>query len=338
MTTATLASPPPAATARRPALLGAGLVVATAAAALLAVTLPLAAYATSLALFGLPHVIAELRYVDARFGPRIGRRLRAAILALLGVVVLARVAGLAHLAPAPWLRVGELLLVAALAGLALPALWQRGPLRLVAGLSLVGLLLAASVGATGTALVVLAVLHNVTPVGFLAERLRGAARVRGLVLSALVFVAVPLTIAAGLWHRLPLPVQPDAVWLLPTGPLERHVGVFVPAAWSNGARALPLFSAAVFLQLAHYAAVLHVLPRLDDEAAWSPPGALVRWPGRGVLLALTALASAPLALAFALDFSLARGVYGVAAGVHAWLEVPVLLLALAGSGASGRAT
>src|SRR5690606_7670373 len=86
----------------------------------------------------------------------------------------------------------------------------------------------------------------------------------------------------------------------------------------------------VFLQLAHYGAVLHVLPRLDDAATWSPPGSLVRWPGPGAFLALTALVSAPLVASFTLDFAVARGVYGLAAAVHAWLEVPLLLLALAG--------
>lgn len=332
----TLAPPLPAAVVvrHRPGLALGALAVAVVLAATLAVTLPLATYALSLAVFGLPHVIAELRYVDARFGPRLGTRLRAALLGLLACVVLVRLAGLLRLAPGPALRTVELLLVAALAGLALPALARRGPLRLAVGLAVVGLLAASTLGSAVTALVVLAVLHNVTPVGFLAERLRGPSRRAALGLAGLVFGAVPLTIALGLWHRLPVPIDPDAVWLVPTGPLERHLGVFLPAAWSNGAAALPLFSAAVFLQLAHYGAVLHVLPRLDAPATWSPDGSLVRWPAPATFLALMAAVSAPLVLSFSLDFGLARGVYGLAAAVHAWLEVPLLLLALAGAPAA----
>lgn len=325
----------PALGARRTALGAGALLAAVVVAGVLAVTLPLATYALSLAVFGLPHVLAELRYVDARFGPRLGRRLRAALFGLLGAVVVVRLAGLLKLAPGSTLRLVELGLVTTLAALAVPALARRGPLRLALGLGVVGLLAAAAFDSTITALVVLAVLHNVTPAGFLAERLRGPTRARALALCGLVFVAVPLTIALGLWHRLPLPVDPEAVWLLPTGPLERHIGVFVPAAFASGAATLPLFSAAVFLQLAHYGAVLHVLPRLDDAATWSPPGSLVRWPGPGAFLALTALVSAPLVVSFALDFGVARGVYGLAAAVHAWLEVPLLLLALAG-GAAGE--
>lgn len=309
--------------------------IAVVAAAVLAVTWPLATYALSLAVLGLPHVLAELRYVDARFGPRLGGRLRRALLGLLAAVVLVRLAGLLGLAPPAALRPLELLLVAALAASALPALARRGTARLALGLAVTGALVVGALDAPAVALVVLAVVHNLTPVGFLAERLRGAARRRALLAAALVFGAVPLTIALGAWHRLPLPVSPDAAALLPTGPLERHIGVFVPAAWSSGEGALRLFSAAVFLQLAHYAAVLHVLPRLDDAGTWSPAGSLVRWPGpRGVLLVMVAV-SAPLLAAFALDFVAARGVYGLAAAVHAWLEVPLLLLALAGPDAVG---
>ena len=64
---------------------------ATVAASLLAaVLLPLATYAFTLALFGLVHVVVELRYVDRRFGSRVPWRLGSALLLVLGLIVLVR--------------------------------------------------------------------------------------------------------------------------------------------------------------------------------------------------------------------------------------------------------
>ncbi len=313
----------------RPLLVGGAalLVVAT---ALVAVLLPLGTYTLTLATLGLPHVLAELGYVDARFSGRLGRGQLGALAGLLAGAAGLRVAGLLGLLPGSTLAALELGLVVALAALALPALARRGAGPLGLGLALVAALGAGVVVGPAPALVALAFLHNLTPVGFLAERLRGRARSRALLACAVVFGGLPLLIASGWLHRL-LGAGPllDATPLSSAGGLERHLGAFVPAPWLDAAWAVPLFSAAAFLQVMHYAVVLHVLPRLEPSrrAPWlaSPRRA-------ALLLALAGLLLLPL---FAQDFALARRVYGVAAAVHAWLEVPILLLALAWAG-SGR--
>jgi hypothetical protein len=76
----------------------------------------------------------------------------------------------------------------------------------------------------------------------------------------------------------------------------------------------------------HYAVVLHVLPRLSGGGETA--GARLPWPRRG-FVAGTAAAGALMAAAFAGDFVGARALYAVAAALHAWLEIPVLLLACA---------
>ena len=63
-------------------------------AGLVATAMPLVAYAGSLALFGLPHVLAELRYVDGRFGRRLPGSQVAALVGLLGLAVGLRAVGL----------------------------------------------------------------------------------------------------------------------------------------------------------------------------------------------------------------------------------------------------
>lgn len=312
------------------ALLAAGAAALVLVAAVAAVLLPLGTYTLTLATLGLPHVLAELGYVDARFSARLGRGQRAALAGLLAGAAGLRVAGLLGWAPGSTLAALELGLVAVLAALALPPLARRGAGPLALGLSLVALLAGGVVVGPAPTLVVLAFLHNLTPVGFLAERLRGATRTRALLACALVFGALPLLIASGRLHALVqslLQAGPllDASPFASAGGLDRHLGAFVPGPWLDAAWAVPLFSAAAFLQVMHYAVVLHVLPRLEPSRRVSP--------GRAALV--LALAGGALLPLFALDFALARRVYGVAAAVHAWLEVPLLLLALAWAGASG---
>jgi hypothetical protein len=109
---------------------------------------------------------------------------------------------------------------------------------------------------------------------------------------------------------------------LASGPLAFNLGVYVPASLVSSEWALHAFSAAVFAQIMHYAAVIVLLPRL---AAETPS----RWPSRW-LVAGSAAATAALAIVFVVDYGLARQLYGLAALVHSWLEIPVLLVALGG--------
>jgi hypothetical protein len=309
----------------------AGTVVAAAtAAALVAAAAPLLAYALSLAFLGAPHVLAELRYVDGRFGRRLGARRGIAILALLGGIVAVRALLLGgHLPYATALR-WELAGVAVLAFVAVPDLIAR-PARAALGLLIAGtLVLGAALDPLHT-IVVLAVLHNATPVGFLAERLRGGARRRAMLACAGLFVAVPALLSTGLpanaLARLGLSAR-EAVWST-TGPLSAHLGVFVPPGWRASEAAADLFSAAAYLQILHHLTVLFVLPRtLAGSDAEDHP--VVPWPRATVLTSVLVAGSAVGAVLFARDFVGSRAAYGLLASVHAWIEVPVLLLALAG--------
>ena len=187
-------------------------------------------------------------------------------------------------------------------------------------------------------LLVLAVLHNLTPVAFLAERLRGEDRERALVASVLVFALVPLAIALG----LPTYVVANAgFWapgwsLLEAGPLGRYVETYVPQAWAQRPWAIDLFAAFAYLQCMHYAVVLLVLPRLADPdwSGWSGARLVLRWPKRSVFRVLLVGSAGVALVAFAVSFGEAREIYGLAAAVHAWVELPLLLLALAFWGAA----
>lgn len=298
-------------------------------AALLATALPLLTYTVSLAAFGLAHVLSELRYVDERFGPRLGRTVRWQMGGMLALVVGGRGATLGGLVGAETWRPIELGLVAALALTSLPRLRAARPAAALLALGAAAALVAGAVWAPIATLLVLAVAHNLTPVGFLAERLRGAER-RRLLLGCAGLVAGAALIATGwpvrwlehvgLWR--------PALSLLPgAGTLDQHLGQYVPRAWHAWPVAVPLFSAAVYLQCLHYGAVLHLLPRLGGGGAAAET--VVNWPARAVFLGVIAAAGLLLFGGFVVSFTDARAVYSLAAAVHAWIEIPILLVALA---------
>jgi hypothetical protein len=285
-----------------------------------AVALPLLTYTTALALFGFAHVASELRYVDHRFGARLGGGLAGQVAAILGAAVVARLAGMMGWLP-PELTVGiEVALGALLMVVTLRHMRRRCWIGAAAAVVLVGGALLAPIDT----LLVLAIAHNLTPLAFLAERLRGAARRRALAIAGIGFVGLPLLIATGLpfaWLAARGLVAPEAT-LFASGNLMRNMGAYVPAQalWSDCA--LHAFSASVFAQCLHYVAVIGVLPRLIDVQARP----FFAWPAPRWLV----IGGVALALGFALDWGGQRQVYALAALVHAWLELPVLALAASG--------
>ena len=300
------------------------LVVAAALAALAvaaaAAAAPLWVYATTLALFGLPHVLVELRYVDERFSGRLPRGTLRWLVCGLGAVALLRVLAFAGVG-GPLVR-AELALGVGLVAVATPLVFSQASVAgAAAALAVSSGLLVGVIHAPLESLVSMALLHNLTPVGFLAERLRGPARRQALVAAAAAFLLVPAVILCA-------PLAP-AVASGPTGTgeLSQHLAAFVPSPWIGTAVGERLFAAAAYLQVLHYVVVLGVLPRLGGGAL--AERAAAPWPRRrrfvvGVLL-LGALASA----SFAGDFFGARAGYAIFAAVHAWLEVPILVVALA---------
>jgi len=294
-----------------------------------AVALPLATYTAALALFGLAHVLSELRYVDHRFGARLRGGLLLPILLLIAAAALARLGGMAG-----WLGrdTAAGLELAFGAGLLAVVLRRGGGWagRLLAGA--LGLALVTGAWAAPfLALVIFSVAHNVTPLALLAERFAAprdrARRRRVLAVASLALIGLPLLIATGLPYGVLAAyglAYPEAT-LFPGGDLSMNLGVYVPSAWWEEDWALHAFSASVFAQCMHYVAVIGVLPRLigpgDRPVLPWPPARRFGW---AVIVAGGALAAG-----FALDYGMARRIYAIAALVHAWLEIPILVLVVA---------
>ena len=292
---------------------------------------PLGTYAFTLAAFGLVHVLTELRYVDRRFSPRLPFGLTATWLGIIGVILLLRVWRMTAESPVGHGPAIELGLVAVLAASALFALrdapWPR---KLIGMLVVGGLGYGAWVAPVAT-LVLLAVLHNLTPIGFLAERFQGRGRRVWLVGAAVLFLGVPLLVGGGVTNA----VLERLGWItqdtgpLGSGTLEEHLGVFLPAAWHGRFDAAWVFDAAADLQCMHYAVVIGLLPRLEPASASDAASVYVRWPARRVWMMVLLLVAGVGFAYYAHDFRDARAVYGLFALVHAWIEVPILLAAMA---------
>lgn len=291
------------------------------------VSLPLATHTVTLAAFGLAHVLSELRYVDRRFSPRLGYRLRWSFALLLGGVVLLR--GLRILGwVAPMLASSaELALVVLLTASVLPELVRARNGSALFGAALVAGLVVGVIISPIHTILVLAILHNATPLGFLAELLSGRERRWAMGLGGLVFVGLPLLIASG----IPFEVMRSSGWIapeaniLPAGPLIDHLGAYLHRDFWDTSWAFHAFCAFVFMQCMHYLAVIYVLPSLiGPDAEPTLP-----WPTSWRFAVLVGVLGIGLFVHFYIDFSGARAFYGVASSVHAWVELPLLLLALA---------
>jgi hypothetical protein len=303
--------------------------------ALLAILSPLAAYSGALAVFGLPHVLSELRYVDRRFGRRLEPGLLVTVLAILAGIVAIRAATVFHLVPAGLGVPGELAAVTVMVLACARGATQRKALAIAVGVALgAGTLLAPFDTA-----IAMSVLHNLTPLAFLWQLAPAGQRARFMAPAAAALLGLPLLVATGLprvaLHGLGL-VGGDAD-PLGAGGLAANLSVYVPPALEASRNAADLFTAAVVAQGAHYIAVIAVLPmllaRLDPAAR-----GLLPWP-RGHIFALLCLAVAAASLAgFSGGFGEARAVYGIAASFHAWIELPLIILALTAAQPSSSPT
>jgi hypothetical protein len=146
-----------------------------------------------------------------------------------------------------------------------------------------------------------------------------------------VLLGLPLLVATGL-PRIALAslgIEGGGADPVGAGPLVDHLYVYVPPLRAGSTRAIDLFTASVVAQGGHYLAVIVVLPillgRFDAEAR-----GLVRWPAPRLFAAFLALAGIGSLAMFLGGFAQARSFYGVAAAVHVWIEIPILILALTG--------
>jgi len=296
--------------------------------ALASAAAPLLVYSLTLAVFGFPHVLYELRYVSRRFGPDLAARLRWGLAALLaGVLVLRAGNQLDWWGRLPTTEI-ELGLILGLCLLATPPLWRAGGRARWLGLGLVALFALGMAISPVHTLFTLAILHNWTPVGFVADALEGSQRRRALWLCGLLYGVVPLVLASGLpmegLARLGLYQPQESV--LPTGPLAGHLGAWLAPDWRDRPWTEAAFQALTYAQCMHYVAVIGMLPRLR-QAARGWPARLAEAPDRRFLWMNVGAAAISLGW-YATSFKGAKAFYSLPAGVHASVELPLLLLAL----------
>jgi hypothetical protein len=291
----------------------------------MAVAAPLLVYSVTLATFGAAHVLAELRYVDRRFGRRLGIPYVATLAPLLAGAVASRAAGVFGLLDPQTAVMLELSFVVALAMTAASGGWRQQ--LLAVGIAL-ALGVATLVSPFDTA-ISLSILHNLTPLAFLWEISQPKSRLRVMSLASIAFIGVPLLVATG-WPRMAFAaagVAVPSIDPLGAGPLADHLYVYVPIALKGAGSAIDLFSASVVAQCAHYAAVIVVLPAM--LAAHDPASkGIVAWP-RGSIFAVILIVLSSIALSrFAAGFVSARALYGIAASLHAWIEIPLVIIAI----------
>lgn len=320
----------------RPALAAAGAIsVAAMATAAVVVAVPLLVYAATLALFGFAHVVVELCYVRDRFAARISARLWIVWSALLLALVALRSLGVAGIAlPFPRIAAELAVLAALLVATSLALARERRVAGVLAAATLAALLFVVHPAAT---LAFLAFVHNLTPLGFLAERWRGAERVRALLLAAIAFVAVPCWIGFGGAECLLTqfgvagaqdPIHSGGAFLGIGEPMD-HYHAFLPTEWHAVSWAPRLFAVAVYLQCAHYFVVLHVLPQMAGKSSLIS-NLRFRFAARAALGAAVVIGAA-LLVRFAQSFADGRSLYGIAAAVHAFIEWPLFLAVALGA-------
>ncbi|WP_051825261.1 hypothetical protein [Kitasatospora aureofaciens] len=316
--------PAPGPAARLGAAPFAGFALSAALVLVLALRAPTGLAVLGLAVFGLLHNVLELRYVAGRFAAVLAGPLLRLLLVLVTGIVLCRL-----LPPSRLSQSAEILLAYGLLAAACRyGLRGRPWLLAAAGVGLVGAG-AASLAFPAYHFVVLAHLHNVVPLLFLAEWSRRLARGRAafLALQSGWVLLVPVLLLSGLLDGL--------LSQRPGGWTDRLAAVYTPPGWLTPQVGLRFLAVFAFLQTMHYVVWVWFLPRYAPEAAERfdarVPG--LRG-GRAWVLGLGA--GALLALLFAVDYARGRSVYAALAGYHAYLEFPVLLTLVLGPGTDQR--
>ena len=300
----------------------------------LALMAPVPLHLVALALFGLPHVVWEMAFVRSRYGARWPRRWWHALWTVLALQALVRGGDALDIVPSQWVQASDIATLALIG--ALVACAPRGTgaaARLVGAVGAIALVWLLAAGELIVALLWLSLLHNFTPLLLAWDLAREDASQRPVAWGVTALLVLPLGVVAA---ALAVPAFADWIAAAQGGVSS---GVASSGSASDAAplaaqlpfgatpQLLPaLLTALALAQCAHYLCVIHLLPQAEARRSGRPP-----LPGRGRAAAL--LATAALAVYFLIDAPSARELYAVAAGAHAWLEWPVLLMAWLGGGA-----
>lgn len=279
---------------------------------LFSLAFPLPLYLAALAIFGLPHVIYELSFLRSRYAARWPLRWWIGLGVVLLLQAAVRLGQWWGSVPSSAGQTVDLLALALLA--LLVALAPKGagwPARIG------GLILAAAVlwlldrGEWTLALLVLAMVHNVGPLVMAWDLAREYAPAKPLARGMSALFVLPLLVAGSGWMGALLPPSAGAYAPLLDG--------LLPLDWAEDHRQAILRSM-VLAQCLHYYCIMHLLPlaeaRRTAKVVIPPSMRIVTWVAAIFLVGY-----------FISDYGAARRLYAVAAGVHSWLEWPVLLMA-----------
>lgn len=275
---------------------------------------PLPLYLVALTLFGLPHVLWELHWIRQTYRLHIPNGMWLAWWGILGIQASSRLGAWAGWVTVDLTLLVDVLTLVVLLWVAAGMAWRAGTLRagLLAGLAVglgAALLWVVEQGDVIGVLVLLAIVHNFTPLLLVAHGQHFSAfpaRTVLLALFSLPVLVMILLLLAG------MPAPETTGWWMPSEAswLQQHLPSGFAAA----------LSALVLAQCLHYYSVIRLLP----TTLAAPAGRFWLWGVLAVSLSLTVY--------FMTDFKAARQLYAVAAGVHAWLEFPLILLLLSGLG------
>jgi hypothetical protein len=283
--------------------------------ALCAIVFPFTTYATTLATFGIAHVAIELRYVDSRFHAQLDGALERSLVLLLMSIALLRCCAIFG-----WMPSGLAHLIELSFGIGLVLIATQHVYRQNWQLGLLGMAIGGTIGigiiidpiATSTTF---AILHNLTPIGFILEHQDRQNYVQKLLVCGCIFGILPLLIILYQFLSIShLALETNIAYL----------SAFIAPVWQKSTLVYPLFSAVVFLQCMHYTAVIGLFSQWTSDR--SPT--LLPWCANRYFYCLLGGISVCLLIAFQHNFGLTRSLYGIVASIHAWLEIPLLLLSI----------
>ncbi|AFY95758.1 hypothetical protein [Chamaesiphon minutus] len=277
-----------------------------------AIAFPLTTYAVTLATFGIAHVAIELRYIDSQFHDRLDSKIEIQLVSLLLSIAILRCCGIFRTIEPSIAHLLELGCGLGLVLIVTHQLWMNDWKRGLIGIMVACLLGVGIVRDPIVTSVIFAIVHNLTPIGFILQRQELKSK-RTLWLCGLLFGLIPLLIL--LYQFFPLvhlPVETNSIYL----------SAFIAPAWQQLSIAYPLFSAVAFLQCLHYAVVIGLF------SGWTPTqtDSFISWLAPKYFYLSVGMVSVIFLIAFGHSFVLTRAFYGVVASIHAWLEIPLLIM------------